>query len=133
MPPPCPSVKRFMMYQQGCFIGGTILYMAKDLAENNKGARVLALFGDDATVVNVDSDLMIVRDSIRGSFQFVSEFTMTEKAINPSIVMENDVNPGWKLSTILLNGTGKIETTVQTRGIGKIEQDEDNGDNGSPL
>ncbi|MCD7445982.1 hypothetical protein HAX54_024686 [Datura stramonium] len=31
-----PSVKRFMMYQQGCFGGGTTLRLAKDLAENNK-------------------------------------------------------------------------------------------------
>lgn len=30
-----------MLYQQGCFAGGTTLRLAKDLAENNKGARVL--------------------------------------------------------------------------------------------
>nr|WLY76785.1 chalcone synthase [Panax quinquefolius] len=76
-----PSVKRFMMYQQGCFAGGTVLRMAKDLAENNAGARVLvvcseitavtfrgpsenhldslvgqALFGDGAGAVIVGSD-----------------------------------------------------------------------------
>ena len=76
-----PSVKRFMMYQQGCFAGGTVLRMAKDLAENNKGARVLvvcseitavtfrgpsdthldslvgqALFGDGAAALIVGSD-----------------------------------------------------------------------------
>ncbi|KAK3039443.1 hypothetical protein RJ639_029242 [Escallonia herrerae] len=38
-----PSVKRLMMYQQGCFAGGTVLRLAKDLAENNKGARVLVV------------------------------------------------------------------------------------------
>lgn len=76
-----PSVKRFMMYQQGCFAGGTVLRLAKDLAENNAGARVLvvcseitavtfrgpsdshldslvgqALFGDGAAAVIVGSD-----------------------------------------------------------------------------
>ncbi|KAK4760247.1 hypothetical protein SAY87_005140 [Trapa incisa] len=76
-----PSVKRFMMYQQGCFAGGTVLRMAKDLAENNKGARVLvvcseitavtfrgpsdthldsmvgqALFGDGAAAVIIGAD-----------------------------------------------------------------------------
>ncbi|XP_024017826.1 chalcone synthase [Morus notabilis] len=76
-----PSVKRFMMYQQGCFAGGTVLRLAKDLAENNKGARVLvvcseitavtfrgpshthldslvgqALFGDGAAAVIVGAD-----------------------------------------------------------------------------
>ncbi|KAL9258260.1 Chalcone synthase-like protein [Drosera capensis] len=76
-----PSVKRYMMYQQGCYAGGTVLRLAKDLAENNKGARVLvvcseitavtfrgptdvhldslvgqALFGDGAAAVIVGSD-----------------------------------------------------------------------------
>ncbi|CAN1157462.1 Chalcone synthase [Linum perenne] len=83
-----PSVKRFMMYQQGCFAGGTVLRMAKDLAENNKNARVLvvcseitavtfrgpsdthldslvgqALFGDGAAavIVGADPDLAVER------------------------------------------------------------------------
>nr|BAH16615.1 chalcone synthase [Tricyrtis hirta] len=76
-----PSVNRFMMYQQGCFAGGTVLRLAKDLAENNKGARVLvvcseitavtfrgpseshldslvgqALFGDGAAAIIVGAD-----------------------------------------------------------------------------
>ncbi|XP_015076892.1 chalcone synthase B [Solanum pennellii] len=76
-----PSVQRLMMYQQGCFAGGTMLRLAKDLAENNKGARVLvvcaessaigfrgpseaypdnliaqALFGDGAVAVIIGSD-----------------------------------------------------------------------------
>jgi chalcone synthase len=77
----CPYVKRYMMYQQGCFAGAMALRLAKDLAENNKGARVLmvcseirvfnfrgpsdtdldslmgrALFGDGAAAVIVGSD-----------------------------------------------------------------------------
>ncbi|KAL3338020.1 hypothetical protein AABB24_030275 [Solanum stoloniferum] len=76
-----PSVKRLMMYQQGCFAGGTVIRLAKDLAENNKGARVLvvcseitavtfrgpsdthldsmvgqALFGDGAAAMIIGSD-----------------------------------------------------------------------------
>ncbi|KAF8751954.1 hypothetical protein HU200_012014 [Digitaria exilis] len=38
-----PSVSRLMLYQQGCFAGGTVLRVAKDLAENNRGARVLVV------------------------------------------------------------------------------------------
>ncbi|CAI0380365.1 unnamed protein product [Linum tenue] len=45
-----PSVKRFMMYQQGCFAGATVLRLAKDLAENNKGARVLAVCSEITAV-----------------------------------------------------------------------------------
>ncbi|OMO91975.1 hypothetical protein COLO4_17964 [Corchorus olitorius] len=45
-----PSVKRFMMYQQGCFAGGTVIRMAKDLAENNRGARVLVVCSEITAV-----------------------------------------------------------------------------------
>ncbi|KAL9261310.1 Chalcone synthase-like protein [Drosera capensis] len=38
-----PSVNRFMINQQGCFPGGTVLRLAKDIAENNKRARILAV------------------------------------------------------------------------------------------
>ncbi|KAF9608623.1 hypothetical protein IFM89_010108 [Coptis chinensis] len=78
------SIKRIMMYQQGCFAGGTALRVAKDLAENNKGARVLvvccemqsftfstpsdtdfealirsAIFGDGAAAVIIGADPVI--------------------------------------------------------------------------
>ncbi|KAJ7569103.1 hypothetical protein O6H91_01G142000 [Diphasiastrum complanatum] len=36
-----PTVKRIMLYQLGCYAGATVLRVAKDIAENNKGARVL--------------------------------------------------------------------------------------------
>ncbi|CAN0896882.1 Chalcone synthase H3 [Linum grandiflorum] len=76
-----PSVNRTMMYHQGCYAAGAALRVAKDLAENNRGARVLvvcceittiafrgpsdddfatlvchALFGDGAAAVIVGSD-----------------------------------------------------------------------------
>eukprot|EP00253_Pinus_taeda_P017491 PITA_17491 len=38
-----PSVKRVMLYQHGCYAGGTVLRVAKDMAENNRGARVLVV------------------------------------------------------------------------------------------
>ena len=41
-----PSVKRLMIYSQGCFIGGAAIRCAKDFAENNAGARVLVVFSD---------------------------------------------------------------------------------------
>ncbi|XP_072965224.1 chalcone synthase 3-like [Typha angustifolia] len=90
-----PSVNRVMLYEQGCFAGGTVLRVAKDLAENNRGARVLvvcceitaitfrgpseenidslvgqALFGDGAAalIVGADPDLSIERPL----FQIVS-------------------------------------------------------------
>ncbi|XP_043694445.1 poliketide synthase 37-like [Telopea speciosissima] len=38
-----PTVRRVMMYHLGCYGGGSVLRVAKDLAENNKGARVLVV------------------------------------------------------------------------------------------
>ncbi|XVE75596.1 hypothetical protein DITRI_Ditri12bG0106100 [Diplodiscus trichospermus] len=40
------SVKRVMMYFQGCYASGTMLRMAKDFAENNVGSRVLVVSSD---------------------------------------------------------------------------------------
>lgn len=90
-----PSVKRLMMYQQGCSGGGMALRLAKDLAENNKGARVLVvcseittiffrgpseahldsllgqvLFGDGAAAIIVGSDPILRRE--RPLFELVS-------------------------------------------------------------
>ncbi|KAI5004300.1 chalcone synthase-like [Hordeum vulgare subsp. vulgare] len=48
-----PSVRRVALYHQGCFVGAAALRLAKDLAENNGGARVLA--------VCVETNLMYFR------------------------------------------------------------------------
>ncbi|GAB4826145.1 Chitin synthase, class 1 [Ancistrocladus abbreviatus] len=77
-----PTINRIMIYQQGCYAGGTVLRVAKDVAENNKGARILvvcseitaiffrgpsehhmdslvgqALFGDGAAALIVGADV----------------------------------------------------------------------------
>lgn len=41
-----PSVNRLMIYSQGCFMGGAVIRHAKDIAENNPGARVLVVCCD---------------------------------------------------------------------------------------
>ena len=38
-----PPVRRVMLYDQGCHVGGNVLRTAKDLAENNAGAQVLVV------------------------------------------------------------------------------------------
>ncbi|PHT48756.1 Chalcone synthase 2, partial [Capsicum baccatum] len=64
-----PSVKRLMMYQQGCFAGGTVIRLAKDLAENNKGARVLVVCSEiTAVTFRVPSDTHL--DSMVGQALF---------------------------------------------------------------
>ncbi|CAN1144533.1 Chalcone synthase 1 [Linum perenne] len=45
-----PCINRFMIYQQGCFGGGTGLRLAMDIAENNKDARVLVVWSEITTI-----------------------------------------------------------------------------------
>jgi predicted naringenin-chalcone synthase len=45
-----PSTRRFMFYQAGCHGGGMALRLAKDLAENNPGARVLVVCSEVITM-----------------------------------------------------------------------------------
>ncbi|MCL7052150.1 hypothetical protein MKW94_015657 [Papaver nudicaule] len=45
-----PSVKRYMLYHQGCNAGGAVLRLAKDLAENNAGARVLIVCSETSLI-----------------------------------------------------------------------------------
>ncbi|TMW82006.1 hypothetical protein EJD97_007096, partial [Solanum chilense] len=65
-----PSVKRFMMYQQGCFGGGTALRLAKDLAENNKGARVLVVCSELANFLCLRSPHEMELDVLVGQSLF---------------------------------------------------------------
>nr|Q3L7F5.1 RecName: Full=Octaketide synthase 1; Short=OKS [Aloe arborescens]7DTQ_A Chain A, Octaketide synthase 1 [Aloe arborescens]7DTQ_B Chain B, Octaketide synthase 1 [Aloe arborescens]7DTQ_C Chain C, Octaketide synthase 1 [Aloe arborescens]7DTQ_D Chain D, Octaketide synthase 1 [Aloe arborescens]AYD60171.1 octaketide synthase [Cloning vector pET-AaOKS]AAT48709.1 octaketide synthase [Aloe arborescens] len=78
------NVNKYCVYMQGCYAGGTVMRYAKDLAENNRGARVLvvcaeltiiglrgpneshldnaignSLFGDGAAALIVGSDPII--------------------------------------------------------------------------
>ncbi|KAL0011618.1 hypothetical protein SO802_006726 [Lithocarpus litseifolius] len=46
------SVMRVMLYNQGCFAGGTVLRIAKDLAENNAGAHVLVVCSEIETILD---------------------------------------------------------------------------------
>ena len=65
----CPSVKRVMMYHQGCYAGGTVLRLAKDVAENNRGARVLIICAE-ITVVTFRGPSETQLDSLVGQSFF---------------------------------------------------------------
>ncbi|XLT29794.1 hypothetical protein HN873_061086, partial [Arachis hypogaea] len=43
-----PTVNRLMIFNTGCHGGGTILRVAKDIAENNAGSRVLVVWAEVA-------------------------------------------------------------------------------------
>ncbi|KAL8158804.1 hypothetical protein V2J09_000341 [Rumex salicifolius] len=56
------SIKRHMLYQLGCYSGGTLLRLAKDLAENNK---VVGGDGTAALIIESDPDLKLERPVFR--------------------------------------------------------------------
>ncbi|CAN6175489.1 unnamed protein product [Urochloa humidicola] len=58
-----PSVRRTMLYLNGCFAGAAALRVAKDLAENNRGARVLVVCAE-LTV------LLFTKPGAGGPFEF---------------------------------------------------------------
>ncbi|PKA56808.1 Bibenzyl synthase [Apostasia shenzhenica] len=45
------NIQRIMLYQQGCFAGGTVLRLAKVLAESRRSARVLIVCAETTTVL----------------------------------------------------------------------------------
>ncbi|BFI23068.1 protein MpPKS/CHS24 [Marchantia polymorpha subsp. ruderalis] len=63
------NVKHIMLYQQGCFGGATVLRVAKDLAENNKSAKVLAVVSELTSVTfNAPNEELL--DNLVGSAIF---------------------------------------------------------------
>lgn len=62
-----PSVKRFMLRQGGCHGGGTLLRIAKDIAENNRGARVLVICSESTVICfHAPTDMNLVPHAIFG-------------------------------------------------------------------
>lgn len=105
-----PSVKRYMMYQQGCFAGGTVLRLAKDLAENNRGARVLVVCSEITAVTfrgTSDSHL----DSLVGQALFGDGAAALIVGADPAASIER---PLYQLvsaaQTILLDSNGAQST-----------------------
>lgn len=43
-----------MIYQQGCFIKGTNLYVDEDMAESNRGVQILVIFDEIMVVTFCD-------------------------------------------------------------------------------
>ncbi|GLT88143.1 hypothetical protein SLE2022_061800 [Rubroshorea leprosula] len=65
-----PSVKHVMICQVGCHAGGTILRLAKDIAENNKGARVLAVWLEFSDVASFHGPSESCLDNLVGQALF---------------------------------------------------------------
>nr|AFU90824.1 chalcone synthase [Epimedium sagittatum] len=112
-----PSVKRLMMYQQGCFAGGTVLRLAKDLAENNAGARVLVVCSEiTAVTFRGPSDTHL--DSLVGQALFGDGAAAVILGADPDLSVER---PLFELvsaaQTILPDSDGAIDGHLREVGL----------------
>ena len=114
------SVQRVMLYHQGCFAGGTVLRIAKDLAENNSGARVLVVCSEITTVGTFrgpsDDDMAcLVGQAIFGDGAAAVIIGADDDKLLP------EETPLFRLvlasQTIIPNSEGKIQGHVREVGI----------------
>ncbi|KAG4128089.1 hypothetical protein ERO13_D09G000301v2 [Gossypium hirsutum] len=111
-----PSVKRIMMYQQGCFAGGTVLRLAKDLAENNKDARVLVVCSEiTAVTFRGPSDTHL--DSLVGQALFADGAGAVIIGADPDSKLNATIQFVSAAHTILPDSDGAIDGHLREVGL----------------
>ncbi|KEH24518.1 Chalcone synthase 1 [Medicago truncatula] len=112
-----PYVKRYMMYQQGCFAGGTGLRLANDLAENNKGARVLVVCSEvTAVTFRGPSDTHL--DSLVGQALFGVRAAALIVGSDPVPEIEKPIfEMVWTSQTIAPDSEGAIDGHLREAGL----------------
>ncbi|KAL2642625.1 hypothetical protein R1flu_010212 [Riccia fluitans] len=112
-----PNVKRTMLYQQGCFGGATVLRVAKDLAENNRGARVLAVVSE-LTCVTFRAPHEEHVDNLVGSAIFGDGAAAVIMGSDPVPDVEKpQFEIHWSGETVLPESDGAIEGRLTEAGL----------------
>ena len=112
-----PSVRRFMLYQQGCFAGGTVLRLAKDLAENNRGARVLVICSE-ITAICFRGPTETQLDSLVGQALFGDGAGGLIVGSDPDESIERPLFPiVWTAQTLLPDSEGAIDGHLREVGL----------------
>nr|QEE80316.1 chalcone synthase [Dianthus chinensis] len=112
-----PSVRRFMLYQQGCFAGGTVLRLAKDLAENNKGARVLVVCSE-ITAICFRGPTETHLDSMVGQALFGDGAGALIVGSDPDLTIERPLfQMAWAAQTLLPDSEGAIDGHLREVGL----------------
>ncbi|XP_048496605.1 chalcone synthase 3 [Beta vulgaris subsp. vulgaris] len=112
-----PSVKRFMLYQQGCYAGGTVLRLAKDIAENNRGARVLVVCAE-ITIICFRGPTQIHLDSMVGQALFGDGAGAVIVGADPDESIERPIfQLVWAAQTILPGSEGAIDGHLREVGL----------------
>lgn len=111
------SVKRFMLYQQGCYAGGTVLRLAKDIAENNRGARVLVVCSE-ITVICFRGPTEVYLDSMIGQALFGDGAGAVIVGADPDESIERPIfQLVWAAQTILPDSAGAIDGHLREVGL----------------
>nr|ABD38611.1 chalcone synthase [Abies alba]ABD38614.1 chalcone synthase [Abies alba]ABD38616.1 chalcone synthase [Abies alba] len=112
-----PSVKRVMMYRQGCFARATVLRVAKDLADNNRGARVLVVCSEiSAVTFRAPSDTHL--DSMVGQALFGDGAAALIVGADPVPQVEKPCfEIIWTAQTILPDSDGAIDGHLREAGL----------------
>ncbi|XP_008812745.1 chalcone synthase-like [Phoenix dactylifera] len=112
-----PSVGRFMLYQQGCFAGGTVLRLAKALAENHRGARVLVVCSE-ITAVTFRGPSEDHLDSLVGQALFADGAAALIVGADPDTTVERPIFEIVSASqTILPDSDGAIDGHLTEAGL----------------
>ncbi|XP_022934337.1 chalcone synthase-like [Cucurbita moschata] len=112
-----PSVKRYMMYQQGCYGGGAVLRLAKDIAENNKGARVLVVCSE-ITVITFRGPSETHLDSMVGQALFGDGASAVIIGSDPDLAVEKPLYElVWAGATVLPGSEGAIDGHLREVGL----------------
>ncbi|GMH06894.1 hypothetical protein Nepgr_008734 [Nepenthes gracilis] len=112
-----PSVKRYMLYQQGCFAGGTVLRLAKDLAENNRGARVLVVCSE-ITAICFRGPTETHLDSMVGQALFGDGAAAVIVGADPDASVERPLYQlVWTAQTLLPDSEGAIDGHLREVGL----------------
>lgn len=112
-----PSVKRVGLFQHGCFAGGTVLRLAKDLAENNRGARVLVICSEN-TVVTFRGPSETHLDSLVGQALFGDGAAALIVGADPIPQVENPCfEIIWAAQTVVPDSDGAIGGKLREVGL----------------
>ncbi|KAF3789512.1 Chalcone synthase 6-4 [Nymphaea thermarum] len=113
-----PTVKRFMLYQLGCFAGGTVLRLAKDIAENNKGARVLVINSELLAFIAFRGPSLTHLDSLVGQAMFGDGAAALIVGADPVPTLEKPIfQIAWTGQTIIPESSNAIKAHLQECGM----------------
>ncbi|PHT48755.1 Chalcone synthase 2 [Capsicum baccatum] len=105
-----------MMYQQGWFASGTVIRLAKDLAENNKGARVLVVCSE-ITVVTFCGPSDTHLDSMVGQALFGDGTTALIVGSNSLPGVQKPLFEDSAAQTLLPDSKGAIDGHLREAGL----------------